>query len=56
MIQIYIAQFSTKNADNFMIIEGANHSLEIPGKIMHSLSELELLIERIDRFIKEADQ
>ena len=51
-----ITQFKTENQDHFLIIEGANHSLEISGKIMHSLSELELLVERIDRFIKEADQ
>lgn len=49
-----VAQFRTENPDNFMIIKGANHSLEIPGEIMQSLSQLEILVKRIDRFIKEA--
>jgi hypothetical protein len=37
-----------------MIIEDANHSLEIPGEIMQSLSQLEIIIKRIDLFCKEA--
>ena len=49
-----ITQYRTENPDNFMIIKGANHSLEIPGEIMQSLSQLEILVKRIDRFIKEA--
>ena len=48
-----ITHFRTETPDNFLIIEGANHSLEIPGEIMQSLSQLKIIVERIDLFIKE---
>lgn len=49
-----ITHFRTENTDNFMTIDGANHSLEIPGEIMQSLSQLEIIIKRIQLFCKEA--
>ncbi len=47
-----ISHFRTTNPDNFMIIEGINHSLEVPGKILLSLSKLETMIQKFDMFIR----
>lgn len=36
-----------------MLVDGANHSLEIPGDLMRSLAIMRQVIERIDRFARE---
>lgn len=47
--QELIAKFRTENPDNFLIVEGTNHSLEIPGDIERSLKILEKVIHRLKR-------
>ena len=48
-----IVKFRSKQPDNFLIIEGVNHSLELPGDTIHSLSVLDNIVRRLNMFIKE---
>ncbi|PKO05779.1 MAG: hypothetical protein CVU41_10175 [Chloroflexi bacterium HGW-Chloroflexi-3] len=51
--QKLINQLITLNADNFMIIDGVNHSLEFPGDTSNSLEVLDKVIRRIQNFLTE---
>lgn len=46
-----IEEFRTPEHDNFMLVEGANHSLEIPWELMKSLTILENVVDRMREFI-----
>lgn len=48
-----ISQLISPQADNFMIIDGVNHSLEFPGDTIHSLEVLEKVIRRMQNFLTE---
>lgn len=48
-----INQIISPNADNFMIIDGVNHSLEYPGDTIHSLEVLDKVIRRMQNFLTE---
>jgi hypothetical protein len=48
-----INQLISPNADNFMIIDGVNHSLEYPQDTFRSLEVLEKVIRRIQNILME---
>lgn len=48
-----IVKFRTTQPDNFLIIEGVNHSLELPGDAIHSLAVLDNIVRRLNMFITE---
>ena len=48
-----ISQLISPNADNFMIIDGVNHSLEFQGDTSHSLEVLDEVVRRMQNFLME---
>ena len=49
-----ISQLISPQADNFMIIDGVNHSLEFQGDTFHSLEILDEIIRRMQTFLIES--
>jgi len=48
-----ISQLISPNADNFMIIDGVNHSLEYPQDTFRSLEVLDEVVRRMQNFLME---
>ena len=48
-----IVKFRSTQPDNFLIIEGVNHSLELPGDTIHSLAVLDNIVRKLNMFITE---
>jgi hypothetical protein len=48
-----INQLISPNADNFMIIDGVNHSLEYPQDTFRSLEVLDEVVRRMQNFLME---
>lgn len=46
-----IKQLISPQGENFMIIEGVNHSLEYPGDTIHSLEVLDKVVRRMQNFL-----
>jgi len=46
-----ISQLINPQADNFMIIDGVNHSLEFPGDSSRSLQVLENVVHRMQKYL-----
>lgn len=46
-----ISEFRTLHPDNFLIVEGVNHSMEFEGKPIQSMKVLNTVIDRIQRFV-----
>jgi hypothetical protein len=46
-----ISEFRTFHPDNFLIVEGVNHSMEFEAKPIQSMKVLNTVIDRIQRFI-----
>lgn len=46
-----VSEFRTMHPDNFMVVEGVNHSMEFESKPIQSLQVLNTIVDRMQRFI-----